>query len=92
MDFLRAGAFQMEVGKLGCNGKQLFDGINHFFIQSFSLYLIKLMTLIIKELIVKSTIIDRSLKRNKEISPEEKEEIINACLKKLKRELRYKNR
>ncbi len=50
------------------------------------------MTLIVKELIVKSTIIDRYLNRNKEISLEEKEEIISTCLKKLKRELRYKNR
>lgn len=50
------------------------------------------MTLIVKELIVKSTIIDRSLKKNKKISVEEKEEIINTCLRKLKRELRYKNR
>lgn len=48
------------------------------------------MTLIIKELVVRSTIVDRTAKKSREMTPEEKEELINACLKKLKREIRYK--
>ncbi len=49
------------------------------------------MALIIKELVVKSTITDRKRERNDADQQQLKEEIIKACVEKMMRQIKRKN-